>query len=127
MRRMRWLWGGLAGGFTALTVVALAYLGNRLAGLPFLPFDLFDLMARILPGRLVIATIELMVKVLNLLRLGPTSVVAKQAEQTIAVVQFLLGGVILGLLLTWLGRRFGGRAGLTAGVVLWIAALLVEA
>ncbi len=126
MRRMRWLWGGLAGGFTALTVVALAYLGNRLAGLPFIPFDLFDLMARILPGRLVIATIELMVKVLDLLRLGPTSVVAKQAEQTIAVVQFLLGGVILGLLLTWFGRRFGGRVGLTAGVVLWIAALLVE-
>jgi DMSO/TMAO reductase YedYZ molybdopterin-dependent catalytic subunit len=127
MRRMRWLWGGLAGGFTALTVVALAYLGNRLAGLPFIPFDLFDLMARILPGRLVIATIELMVKVLDLLRLGPTSVVAKQAEQAIAVVQFLLGGVVLGLLLIWLGRRFGGRVGLTAGVVLWIAALLVEA
>lgn len=127
MRRLRWLWGGLAGGFTALTVVALAYLGNQLAGLPFLPFDLFDLMARILPGRLVIATVELMVRVLDVLRLGPTSVVAKQAEQTIAIVQFLLGGMVLGLILTWLGRRFGGRAGLTAGVVLWIAALLVEA
>jgi DMSO/TMAO reductase YedYZ molybdopterin-dependent catalytic subunit len=127
MRRMRWLWGGLAGGFTALTVVALAYLGNRLAGLPFFTFDLFDWMTRILPGRLVIATIELMVKVLDVLRLGPTSVVAKQAEQSIAVAQFLLGGVVLGLLLTWLVRRFGGRAGLTAGVVLWIAALVVEA
>jgi DMSO/TMAO reductase YedYZ molybdopterin-dependent catalytic subunit len=127
MRRVRWLWGGLAGGFTALTVVALAYLGNQLAGLPFIPFDLFDLMARILPGRLVIATVELMVKVLDVLRLGPTSVVAKQAEQTIAVVQFLLGGIVVGLILAWFGRRFGGRAGLTAGVVLWIAALLVAA
>jgi DMSO/TMAO reductase YedYZ molybdopterin-dependent catalytic subunit len=127
MRRMRWLWGGLAGGLTALTVVALAYLGNRLAGLPFFPFDLFDWMARILPGRLVIATIELMVKVLDVLRLGPTSVVAKQAEQSIAIVQFILGGIVLGLLLTWLMRRFGGRTGLTAGVVMWIAALVVEA
>jgi DMSO/TMAO reductase YedYZ molybdopterin-dependent catalytic subunit len=127
MRRMRWLWGGLAGGFTALTVVALAYLGNRLAGLPFFPFDLFDWVTRILPGRLVIATIELMVKVLDALRLGPTSVVAKQAEQSLAILQFLLGGVVLGLLLTWLERRFGGRAGLTAGVVVWLAALVVEA
>jgi DMSO/TMAO reductase YedYZ molybdopterin-dependent catalytic subunit len=127
MGRMRWLWGGLAGGFTALTVVALAYLGNRLAGLPFLPFDLFDWMARILPGRLVIATIDLMVKVLDVLRLGPTSVVAKQAEQSIAIVQFVLGGFVLGLLLARLERRFGGWTGLTAGVVLWFAALLVEA
>jgi DMSO/TMAO reductase YedYZ molybdopterin-dependent catalytic subunit len=126
MRRMRWSWGGFAGGFTALTVVALAYLGNRLASLPFFPFDLFDWVTRILPGRLVIATIELMVKVLDVARLGPTSVVAKQAEQSIAIVQFLLGGVVLGVLLTWLERRFGRRAGLTTGVVLWLAALVVE-
>lgn len=127
MRSIRWLWSGLAGGLTALTVVALAYLGNQLVGLPFFPFDLFDWITRILPGGLVIATIELMVKVLGLLRLGPTSVVAKQAEQGIAIVQFLIGGIVLGLLLAWLARRFGERVGLTAGVILWIAALVVEA
>jgi DMSO/TMAO reductase YedYZ molybdopterin-dependent catalytic subunit len=127
MPRMRWLLGGVAGGLTALTVAALAYLGNRFAGLPFFPFDLFDWVTRILPGRLVIATIELMVKVLDALHLGPTSVVAKQAEQSIAILQFLLGGVVLGLLLIWLERRFGGRASLTAGVVLWLGALVVEA
>jgi DMSO/TMAO reductase YedYZ molybdopterin-dependent catalytic subunit len=127
MRSIRWLWSGLAGGLTALTVVALAYLGNQLVGLPFFPFDLFDWVTRILPGGLVIATIELMVKVLGLLRLGPTSVVAKQAEQSIAIIQFLIGGIVLGLLLAWLERRFNGRVGLTAGVILWIAALVVEA
>jgi DMSO/TMAO reductase YedYZ molybdopterin-dependent catalytic subunit len=127
MRSIRWLWSGMAGGLTALTVVALAYLGNQLVGLPFFPFDLFDWITRILPGGLVIGTIELMVKVLDLLRLGPTSVVAKQAEQSIAIVQFLVGGVLLGLLLAWLARRFNGRVGLTAGVILWLAALVVEA
>jgi DMSO/TMAO reductase YedYZ molybdopterin-dependent catalytic subunit len=127
MRRIRWFWSGLAGGLTALTVVALAYLGNHLVGLPFFPFDLFDWVTRILPGGLVIGAIELMVKVLGLLRLGPTSVVAKQAEQSIAIVQFLIGGIVLGLLLAWLARRFGERVGLTTGVVLWIAALVVEA
>jgi DMSO/TMAO reductase YedYZ molybdopterin-dependent catalytic subunit len=127
MRSIRWLWSGLAGGLTALTVVALAYLGNHLVGLPFFPFDLFDWVTRVLPGGLVIATIELMVKVLGLLRLGPTSVVAKQAEQSIAIIQFLIGGVFLGLLLAWLESRFGGRVGLTVGVLVWIAALVVEA
>ena len=38
--------------------VAVSFLGWTAAGLPFLPFDLFDWIARILPGSLVTAGIE---------------------------------------------------------------------
>jgi DMSO/TMAO reductase YedYZ molybdopterin-dependent catalytic subunit len=129
MRRHPLLLGILLGVYTGLTVVALLYLGERIAGLPFVPFDIFDWMARVLPGGLVITTIELIVKVIGSLNLGPTASTAKTIEQAIAIIQLVIGGAVLGALLAYLGRRKPARLdsyGLISGLILWAVTLAIE-
>jgi DMSO/TMAO reductase YedYZ molybdopterin-dependent catalytic subunit len=111
------------GGLTALAVTGVLYAGHALAGLPFVPFDLFDWMARILPGGLIASVIQLMVAVIRGLELGETSSTAKSIEQALAVLQMLGGGAVFGLALAGLGRC--DRAGLPnyglIGGLLWLA------
>src|SRR5574341_824022 len=129
MKRISLIRGGLLGGLSALTVVALTYLGERFARLPFIPFDIFDWMTRALPGGLITFVIDTMVRVITGLHLGPTSTVAKLGEMTIAVMQFILGGVVFGLVLAFLGRRWPGRLvtlGALGGLLLIIPTVLVE-
>ena len=61
MRQSSLRFGVLAGLVTSLPVMALLYLGQQLAGLAFVPFDLFDLTARILPGDIITFGIDLIV------------------------------------------------------------------
>ena len=42
MRRFSITTGILAGVLTGITFIVITYLGARLAGLPFVPFDLFE-------------------------------------------------------------------------------------
>jgi hypothetical protein len=129
MKRRFWLSGAVLGAWSALAVIALTYLGHRLAGLPFLPFDLFDWMARVLPGTVVRSGIEGMIRVIRTLHLGPTSAVAKTAEQLLALAQFLIGGAVLGLLLVLLSARFHRhptRAGALVGLIVFLAATGAE-
>ena len=101
--------GAILGGITAAGVAGLFYLLQITFQLPFLPFDIFDWMARHLPGPIIAFGISTMVQVISDLKLGPTASTAKLAEQSIAVIQFLASGVILGLVLAALARRFAGR------------------
>jgi hypothetical protein len=55
------LLGLLSGLFLTLTLVAIFYLGYRLAALPFPPFNLFDWPTRILPGSVLAKGINTMV------------------------------------------------------------------
>jgi DMSO/TMAO reductase YedYZ molybdopterin-dependent catalytic subunit len=80
---------GLMGAALALTAFAL---GDALLGLPLLPFDFFDWMARALPGDLITNGIDAMVDVILLLGLNE-AVVAKPIEQAMAFV--MVGGVLL--------------------------------
>jgi DMSO/TMAO reductase YedYZ molybdopterin-dependent catalytic subunit len=129
MKRFSLITGSLLGALSALTVVALTYLGEKFAGLPFVPFDIFDWMTRTLPGGLITFSIDTMVRVITGLHLGPTSAVAKFGEMSIAVVQFILAGAVFGLVLALLGRRWPGRLvslGILGGLLLFIAVALVE-
>ena len=81
--------GALLGALSALTVIAVLSLGERLFGFPFVPFDIFDWMARILPGGLISFVIQIMVTIISALNLGDTSTVAKLGEQTIAILQLI--------------------------------------
>ena len=115
------------GALTSLPVIALSSLVEMLAGLPFLPFDLFDWLARILPGDLLTFGIDSLVGVISLLRRGPTSVVAKAAERGMALLLFIGIGAGFGLLLGWLGRRkpdqlsaYGVRGGAILFGGLWL-------
>jgi DMSO/TMAO reductase YedYZ molybdopterin-dependent catalytic subunit len=115
---------------TAVPVASLSYLMERVAGLPFLPFDIFDWLARILPGPLITAGIDTMVAVITALRLGPTSSTAKAAEQALALGLWLVGGGLFGLVLAAFARAGTSRlrrAALLGGGILWALAMVLEA
>ena len=120
MRRLTVGLGALLGGLTSLPVLALLYLGELLASLPFVPFDLFDWLARVLPGGVITAGIDALVRLIAALNLGPTSVVAKRVEQASALLLFVGGGALLGAAIVLLLRRRAwppGQAGALGGIV----------
>ena len=63
------------------SVIAVFFLGWRVVGLPFAPFDIFDWTTRVLPGRVISLGIGIMVAAIRGLHLGPTAETAKMAEQ----------------------------------------------
>lgn len=128
MHTWRRLWlGGLVGLILTVPLLCILYAGYRRAGLPFIPFNLFDWGTRILPGAVITAGIDTMVRVIHALHLGGTSATAKLAEQSMAIAGFLVTGIILGALFFLLARgRFTIDAGLIVGGLLGLAALLVN-
>ena len=135
MKRRAIASGALAGLLISLPVLAILAVGQQLMKLPFVPFDLFDWMARVLPGGLIRATIAFMVNVIGGLQLGPTDTTAKLLEQAIAVVQFIVSGMLFGIILNLIGTRPGKidaadrlpRDGALGGAVIAVAILLIEA
>lgn len=109
MRRSSLLYGALLGAGSSIVLMLVAYWGNRLAGLPSVTFDLFDWLARVLPGFVVNFGIDLMVRIITGLHLGPTASTAKLAEASIGVAQFLALGIVFGVVLVLLRR--GNPAG----------------
>ena len=121
--------GALFGAISALAVTGLTYLGQWIASLPFVPFDVFDWLTRALPGGVITFMIDTMVMVISGLGLGPTSAVAKSIEQTTAILLFFLAGAVFGAVLAAVGRRNPARLtiyGVIAGVILFIPVLLIE-
>ncbi|MGD8805081.1 MAG: molybdopterin-dependent oxidoreductase [Chloroflexota bacterium] len=133
MRQPSSRFGALAGFVTSLPVIALLYLGQQLADVAFVPFDLFDLTARILPGGIITFGIDLIVGLVTGLNLGATDATAKTIEQIMALLIFAITGALFGLIIAWLTRSFawdsahqGVGAGLIAGVVAFILVLIAE-
>jgi DMSO/TMAO reductase YedYZ molybdopterin-dependent catalytic subunit len=120
--------GALLGALTSLPVMGVSFLAERLLQVPFVPFDVFDWLARVAPGQVITATIDLMVGVIRGLNLGPTASTAKLAEQAQAIAIFVITGAVVGGALAWFGRRSPGsiRPGLVAGGVLLAGMLPVE-
>lgn len=130
MRKTSIVKGGLWGAFTALTVVALTYLGERWLALPFVPFDIFDWMTRTLPGGVITFGIDTIVTLISRLNLGQTSAVAKMVEQTIAIIQLVSGGAVFGIILAALDRQKPTRLrryGAIGGLVLLIVTVFIKA
>jgi DMSO/TMAO reductase YedYZ molybdopterin-dependent catalytic subunit len=96
--------GALIGALLTAPMMAVFYLGWKAVTLSFVPFNLFDWLSRVLPGAVVIFGIENMVKVIRALHLGSTAVVAKAAEQSMALIIFFLAGVVGGVILDFLIR-----------------------
>lgn len=99
----------LNSGFVALLLdvplVAVLAFGTIAIGTSFPAFNLFDVVSRLLPGEIIISTIELMVKVIRALNLGPTDTAAKTAERLMAVVLFTVVLGITSLIFFALARR----------------------
>lgn len=124
MDRVSFVVGVLVGGLTTLALTAILYLGTQLATLPFVPFDLFDWLARVLPGDVVTLGIDTIVNIIIALNLGSTSETAKLIEQTAAVVLFVAAGAgaggIIGILMSN-SKQAGEWLGAAAGVVAFVA------
>jgi DMSO/TMAO reductase YedYZ molybdopterin-dependent catalytic subunit len=120
--------GILAGLFVGLMLTLVLtmvfYLGWKLVGLPFVPFDIFDWVTRVLPGQIIATGIDTMVKVIRSLNLGPTAATAKLAEQAMAVGGMVVAGMIVGaiffaverVLYGYSARALGLALGLVAGI-----------
>ena len=122
--------GSLVGAMLAASMIAVMYTAQYLANLSFTPFDLFDWMARLLPGPVVTFGIDRMVDMLLLFG-ASVSGTAKTAEQSIAVGLFFVGVVAATIIVFWyLERRdyaeWGGL-GLLVGIILGVPAGLVTA
>ncbi|MCZ7664245.1 MAG: molybdopterin-dependent oxidoreductase [Thermoleophilia bacterium] len=125
--------GLLVGLALTAALTALFFLGYRVAGLPFIPFDVFDWLTRVLPGRLIIFGIDQMVAVLELLGLNIKDT-AKTAEHLQAVAGFLVTGALIGLVFFAFVRSadrvrvwfYGLGAGLLMGSVVLVIVLTLN-
>src|ERR1700733_14261885 len=121
--------GAWVGALLSAPLVAASYLGWKLGGLPFVPFDLFDWIARELPGSIVTTGIDSALTILRALHVGSTAAAAKTAEQTMAIAVFVAAGVVSGSVLFGVLRISGEPAllcGTILGGLLGASALLVE-
>ncbi|UCG22901.1 MAG: molybdopterin-dependent oxidoreductase [Chloroflexota bacterium] len=128
MHRSSLGFGALAGIITSLAVMALLYLGQQIAGFAFVPFDLFDWLARVLPGDLITLGIDLIVNIVGFFGLGATDTAAKTIEQLMALLLFAGAGALFGLAIAWITRpRAPGSegTGLGIGAIAGSVALLI--
>ena len=129
-RRPGILGGSLVAAMLTAGLIAIFFCGWRVAGLPFVPFDTFDGLTRVLPGRVIAFGIGTMVTVIRALQVGPTSAVAKTAEQAMAIailfIAGVLGGVVLFVILRATHKRHAVALGLALGVALGIPAMLIS-
>ena len=122
--------GALVGALTSLPVIAISLAGAWILGLPPAPLDLFDWMARILPGGVISFFISTMVTLIGILHLGPTASTAKLGEQIMGLVTFVVIGAVFGAILALVGRRRPQKQtddGLRGGALLALAMALIEA
>ena len=124
MRWPRLITGALLGAVNVLPFLALDYLGRQWAGLPFVPFDVFDWLARVLPGRLISAGIDAMVRFITAVGIGPIDSAAKRLEQLLGITIVVAGAALLGGAMALVMRRTGWR-GEAVGAVTGAAVFLV--
>lgn len=120
--------GSLVGVMLAAPMIAMMYVAQHLVKFSFTPFDLFDWIARLLPGPVVTFGIDRMVDMLLLFG-ASVSGTAKTAEQSMAVGLFFAGVVVATVMAFWyvesrdqaewrgLGPLLGVILGIPAGLV----------
>ncbi len=116
MKKVNIMLGALCGALVTSALTAVLYLADQLAGLPFVPFDLFDWVTRVLPGAVVTTGISLMIDTMLLLNVSVAGT-AKTAEQVMGVSQFLLLGTVSGALFFAVFKMRGARPDILAGVM----------
>lgn len=122
------LTGAVLALFLAAPLLVALSLAHRLLGTPFVAFDLFDYLTRLLPGVVLTTGIDLMVGVLRAvgLSVADTAKLAEQAMATLlALVLAALGGVWFFAVQPEGRRRW--RAGVLAGLVAGVPLALVSA
>lgn len=95
-------------------LTALMYLAYQLAGLSFIPFELFNWITKILPGPLVTFGIDLMIDMMRLLGINVANA-AKTAEQLMAVFLFFVIGTLIGTVFVVVALRRSDKPGILEG------------
>jgi DMSO/TMAO reductase YedYZ molybdopterin-dependent catalytic subunit/uncharacterized membrane protein len=113
--------GAAVGVMLMASLIAVFYLAWRLAGLPFVAFDILDWMARNLPGSVSAFVIDAIVYVIRALHLGPTAETAKIAEKTMAITGLLVTGAIAGAALFAILRALRINNAYLFGIVIGVA------
>jgi DMSO/TMAO reductase YedYZ molybdopterin-dependent catalytic subunit len=125
-----WLTGALAGALLTAPLLAIIYLGQRLAGLPFLPADFFNPVRDFTPGGIVIFTIQRMVDAIIALNLGRVDEVAKTVETLMASGLVLIIGIVSGIIFfrifNTLERSMLRTAGIIGGLVVGVPMALIS-
>jgi DMSO/TMAO reductase YedYZ molybdopterin-dependent catalytic subunit len=109
--------GAIIGALLTAPLMALLYLGNQLLNLPFLPFQLFDWMAQMLPGAVVTFGIDTMIALLTTLNFDVADT-AKTAEHLMASTLYFVGGILAGAIFYAVLRARGITADRLSGLVL---------
>ncbi len=97
MRKLNLGTGVLVGALLTAALTGLLYLGRQLFGFPFVPYELFNWVARVLPGDVVTFGIDLMIDTMLFLGISVVDS-AKTAERAMAIIQFLMGGALAGVI-----------------------------
>ena len=122
--------GALVGGLLIVPMVAVMYLADNWINLSFAPYDVFDWVARILPGPVVTFGIDLMIDSLQMVGLNVADT-AKTAEHIQAVVAFGIAGVVASIIVFSVVGRWPARSvpgfGLLVGAVLGLPIAIISA
>ena len=86
--------GALVGLLLTAPLVVVSALANQLAGLPFVPFDLFPFIRDNTPGGIMTAVIDVMVDTLIALNVQRVDQAAKTVEQGMAMLMLIGVGVV---------------------------------
>ena len=124
--------GGIVGALLTPPLMAVLYLGEQFAGLPFAPLDFFSFLIQTLPGSLVTFGLDTMVNILIGLGFGENlDSVGKIAEQMLGLLMFWVMGIVAGLIYFAIANRFKtDRAsylpGLLFGLLLAVPLMLIS-
>jgi DMSO/TMAO reductase YedYZ molybdopterin-dependent catalytic subunit len=121
--------GALVGTMLTTAFLAVSFLGWTALSLPFLPYDLFDWIARVLPGSVATLGVDAIVGLSGLVGGSNLDAAAKPIEQATAVGGLFLAGVLGGALMFSLLRLTSEPPLLPSGIVgaiLGGLALIVE-
>ncbi|MCK6578457.1 MAG: molybdopterin-dependent oxidoreductase [Anaerolineae bacterium] len=112
-------WGALIGAVLALPLVALSHLGQQAARLAFVPFDLFDWLARNLPEPLITVGRGTVEEVVAAVQIGSSSDAAKTAENLMSILMVVvIGGIAGALFFALMSRLRGNQDSAIPGLVL---------
>ena len=109
--------GTLVGGLLTAPLMALMYLADVLVDLAFVPFDVFNWMARLLPGPVITFGIDAMIDTMRFLGLNVADT-AKLAEQIMAVSLYFVLGIVAGGVFLLILKSQKIKPGLISGIVI---------
>jgi DMSO/TMAO reductase YedYZ molybdopterin-dependent catalytic subunit len=109
--------GALIGGLLTAPLMGIMYLANQLVDSPFPPFDFFNWIARVLPGPIITFGIDTMIDTMLFLGLDVADT-AKTAERSMAIIQFLGMGIVIGALFFAIMRLRQQKGDVASGLVL---------